>query len=384
MADEFFRMPKNVQTRWASAENFGALKGSGGTAVGGRKGSPSFVLKNSETAVLAEVKRTSGTVRRIWITIPDRSPASLRGIRLDMYWDGCPRPAVSAPLGDFFCQGLGRCVRFQSGLFSNPEGRSFNSCVPMPFRKAMKITATNESGMDVPMFFYDVDFTVGDRHPADVLYFHACWRREKRTSYQKDFTFMPYVEGRGRYMGEIFSVIANKALYFDSWWGEGEAKFFIDGDSERPTLCGTGTEDYIGTGWGLGVYDNLYQGSPVADFENFQFAFYRQHIPDPVYFHMNIKGEMQQIGCWSPENIKPLRDSGRSLQQNQPGKVPVDFAKAVEAKGYGLFERENDDWACCSWFYLDRPENGLQPLAPAGERIAGLVRSADASGRKDA
>jgi len=139
MNDSLFLMPKNIQTRWASPENWDGAKGAAGQANQGRKGSACFPLKAGEQKILAHAENTSGTIRRIWMTINDRSPRMLRGLRLDMTWDGADRPAVSAPLGDFFGQGLGRCVAFQSALFSNPEGRSFNCCVPMPFRTGMKI-----------------------------------------------------------------------------------------------------------------------------------------------------------------------------------------------------------------------------------------------------
>lgn len=140
-------VPDGVETRWASPENPKGEKGKAGQANAGRKGRPCLPLKPRERVVLAEARRTSGTVRRIWMTIGDRSPRMLRGLRLDCYWDGAKRPAVSAPLGDFFGTGLGRMAKFQSALFTSPEGRSFNSFVPMPFRTGMKIVLTNESGV---------------------------------------------------------------------------------------------------------------------------------------------------------------------------------------------------------------------------------------------
>ncbi len=187
---------------------------------------------------------------------------------------GHERPAVSAPLGDFSGQGLGRCVAFQAALFSNPEGRSFNCCVPMPFRTGMKIAVTNESGADLGSFFYDVNYTLGDEHGPDTLYLHAHWRRERPTTLKRDYAFLPKVTGRGRFLGVNVGVIADKATYFNSWWGEGECKVYLDGDEALPTLCGTGTEDYIGTAWGQGQYAHLYQGCHIADHQNMQFAFY--------------------------------------------------------------------------------------------------------------
>ena len=128
------------------------------------------------------------------------------------------------------------------------------------------------------------DYTVGDRHGDDVLYFHAHWRRENPTTLQKDFEILPRVAGRGRYLGACCSVIPDQKKFLKSWWGEGEVKVYLDGDDGRPTLCGTGTEDYIGTAYGQGQFSHRYQGCHIADRENFRYAFYRLHIPIPSGF----------------------------------------------------------------------------------------------------
>jgi hypothetical protein len=299
------------------------------------------------------------------MTFPDRSPRALRGLRLDMYWDGAKTPAVSAPVGDFFGVGLGQTATFQSALFSNPEGRSFNCYVPMPFRTAMKIVLTNESSADLNDLFYDVDYTLGDRHGAGVLYFHAHFRRENPTRVQQDYEILPRVEGRGRYLGTNVGVIVNQEQYFNTWWGEGEIKIYLDGDRELPTLVGTGTEDYIGTAWGQGQFANLYQGSPVADERAMRWCFYRYHVPDPVYFQRDVRVTMQQIGYLADHSRGGLIRAGRKLYSAGPGLVEKDL------KTDGKFER-SDDWSSCAYFYLDRPENNLPPLAPVAKRVEGL------------
>jgi hypothetical protein len=304
--EPLFVIPDGVETRWASFENPTAARGRGGEANGGRKGAPCRGMKAGEQVVLAEATRTTGTVRRIWATVNDRSPRMLRGLRLDCYWDGADRPAVSAPLGDFFGTGLGRLAPFQSALFTNPEGRSFNSFIPMQFRTGMRIVLTNESGRDLEALYYDVDYTLGDAHPPGTLYLHAHWRRENPTMLQRDYEILPTVRGRGRFVGSNVGVIANQSLYFKSWWGEGEVKVFLDGDRELATLCGTGTEDYIGTAWGQGRYDHLYQGCPIAEHEKMQYCFYRYHVPDPIYFRESVRVTIHQIGCW---DRRPRRSS---------------------------------------------------------------------------
>ena len=364
-AQQIYELPEGVETRWASPENPTGEKGRAGTAAGGRKGSPTIAIKAGATAVLAEAKNTSGMVRRIWMTMPDRSPQMLRGLRLEMFWDGAASPAVSAPVGDFFGVGLGQMAQFESVLFSNPEGRSLNCFVPMPFRTGMRIVMRNESGRDLPELFYDVDYTLGDRHPANILYFHAHWRRENPTTLQRDYEILPKVSGRGRYLGTNIGVIVNQSEYFNTWWGEGEVKIYLDGDDALPTIAGTGTEDYIGTGWGQGRYSNLYQGSPVADEARMRWCFYRYHIVDPVYFRRDVRVTIQQIGYLADHSRGGFFRTGRQLYRAGAGKVLMDMTKD------GKFERA-DDWSSCAYFYLDRPENNLPQLDTAEKRMAGL------------
>lgn len=364
-AQELFVMPENVETRWASPENPTGERGRGGQANGGRKGAPTVAIKAGESRVLAEARGTSGTVRRIWMTFADRSPSMLRSLRLDMYWDGATKPAVSAPVGDFFGVGLGQTPVFQSAFFSNPEGRSFNSVVPMPFKTGMKIVMRNESGLDVPEVFYDVNYTLGDRHATDALYFHAHYRRENPTVAQRDYEILPRVAGRGRYLGTNIGVIVNQREYFRTWWGEGEIKIYLDGDREFPTIVGTGAEDYIGTAWGQGQFAHLYQGSPVADEKRFRWCFYRYHVPDPVYFRREARVTMQQIGYLAQHSRELIVQNNRRLYRAGPDRIEMDTSKD------GKFER-TDDWSSCAYFYLDRPTNELPALDPVAKRVEGL------------
>ncbi|MHC4123651.1 MAG: glycoside hydrolase family 172 protein [Planctomycetota bacterium] len=356
--------PAGIVTRWSSAENWKGEKGAAGKANAGRKGSPKFTLKAGQRQVLAEVKGKSGMVRRIWITINDRSPEMLRGIKLDMYWDGAKRPAVSVPIGDFFCHNIGRMARFQSALFSSPEARSFNCCIPMPFKKGMKVVVTNETDTDLKSMYFDVDYTIGDKHPANMLYFHAHYRRENPTALKEDYEFLPRVYGRGRFLGASVGIIADQEEYFQSWWGEGEVKVYIDGDEEYPTLCGTGTEDYIGTAWGQGQYDNLYQGCHIADRENMQYGFYRLHVPDPIYFDKDVRVTIQQIG-YAGKAKEQMRKAGKTVYKAGAGLVKIDLNKPGKM---GLFERR-DDWSSCAYFYLDRPTSNLPAIDPLEKRL---------------
>jgi hypothetical protein len=233
----------------------------------------------------------------------------------------------------------------------------------MPFRKGMKIVVTNESGKDLGSLYYDVDYTLGDRHGDDVLYFHAYWRRENPTRMKRDYELLPRITGRGRFLGVNIGVAANQDRYLKSWWGEGEVKMYLDGDSDLPTLSGTGTEDYIGTAYGQGQYSNLYQGCPLADDKNMRYGFYRQHVPDPVIFRRDIRVTIQQIGYAATSEgfyklAAPVYAAGPELVERP-------------RLSAGLFERE-DDWSSCAYFYLDRPEDGLPALEAAAVRTKGL------------
>lgn len=359
--DQLYQLPRGVETRWITAENPTGSKGKGASVGDGRKSAPCrHPLKAGESFIMAEAEGP-GTIRRIWITLSDRSPLMLRGIRIEIFWDGCSSPAVSAPIGDFFCSPLGRSAAFENAWFSSPEGRSFNCILPMPFQQKMAIRITNGTGVDLAMFFYEVNYTIGDCHSQDTPYFHACYRRENPTRLVQDFEILPLVAGRGRFLGCCIGVNANTSDYGNTWWGEGEVKIYMDGDADYPTLCGTGTEDYIGTGWGQGFYSHRYQGNIIADSENMQYGFYRLHGPDPVYFQENIRVTIQQIGSGDPQQmIDALLASGRTeLDAPGYGSPRITLAHLRSGQIYTHNFERHDDWCATAYFYLDRPYNGL-------------------------
>lgn len=369
-----FQLSNSIKPRWASAENYDALPGAAAQANYGRKGSPARPLAPGESFIMAHAEETSGTVRRIWVTINGRNEQTLRGVVIRMYWDGEEKPAVEAPLGDFFGLALGRSTAFESAWFDNPEGRSFNCRIPMPFKKSFKITAANESDAKVPMFFYDVDFTTGDNHGADIGYFHAYFHRENPTTLRKDFEILPEVNGMGRFLGCNIGVIANQEKYGKSWWGEGEVKIYLDGDTDFPTLSGTGTEDYIATAWGQGKYSHHWHGCPIADKELMQYCFYRHHGPDPIYFSSNCRVTIQQIGCYHRQVMLDHMEKTGLTELPACGDGTGIHSKAdIETGGeYVLFERQ-DDWCATAYFYLDKPSSSLPAIQPFEERAEGLT-----------
>jgi len=375
-AQELYQMPANKQSRVSSFENMNGLKGEGGKTNKTAKGNAFEFVKAGETKTLLDIK-TAGSIQRMWCTVSDRSVEMLRSLRLKMFWDGSSKPAVDVPLGDFFGVGLGKTVPFQCALFSNPEGRSFNFYIPMPFKKGAKILLINESKKEI-FLFYDIDFVQLQQPPANMLYFHAYWHREITAPLEKDFELLPLVKGKGRFLGVNVGVNADSA-YPNTWYGEGEVKMFSDGDSKYPSINGTGAEDYIGTGWGEGTFTHMYQGCTIADEKNRQFAFYRFHIPDQIFFYTDFKATIQKIGGGDYAVVKELQKKGVLLK---PVSVSTDtgFVRLLDLEHTPSLQDENfpkgwvnfyrvDDYSATAYFYFDKPTNELPPLAPVEERI---------------
>jgi hypothetical protein len=375
-----YEKPAGVSTRWISFENNTLSRGRAGLENSGSKGHAFDHIESGETKSLLDVEG-QGTIRRIWLTIDDRSPDMLRSLRLDMHWDGAEHPAVSAPLGDFFGVGLGRRTAFENALFSDPEGRSFNCFIPMPFRRSARITLTNESPADLRHLFYDIDLLI-EPISNDALYFHAHWRRESPNALGKEYRILPRVIGNGRFIGSNVGIVTDPR-YESAWWGEGEVKVRF-GDDEHPTLCGSGTEDYIGTAWGQGIYSHRTQGCLVADGENGHWCFYRYHLDDPVYFDGGCEVGIQTIGGNDTFKVLDLIERGVPATP-----VSVDtgevggFIALFDGKEHSLGAPElrerwcnfwrQDDWSSTAYFYLDRPESGLPLLIPVADRILRLT-----------
>lgn len=377
-----YRFQSGSQPRWASPENSAAAKGAGARENKGAKGHAFDTIPVGRSLVLADIKGV-GTIDRMWMTIEDRSPDALRGLKLEMFWDGAATPAVSVPLGDFFLHGASEITAMETALFASPEGRSFVSYVPMPFRKGARIAVTNESAKQVNLIFYDVNYRALPRQPEDALYFHAWWSRDRATKLGRDFRILPRIQGRGRFLGASVTVLTNP-IYEKTWWGEGEVKIALDGDrSDSPTLVGTGTEDYIGTAWGQGAYIARYQGAPVASWDNEgRWTFYRFHIPDPIFFERELEVSLQQIGGARKNIVLGLQKKGAPLipVTIDPGSR-TNFQQLLTSgkslsdpslpDGHTNYYR-SDDVAAVAYFYLDRPAGALPPIAPSAERRAAL------------
>ncbi|MCC6725810.1 MAG: DUF2961 domain-containing protein [Saprospiraceae bacterium] len=367
------------QPRWATFENPKAARGAGGMENQSAKGHAFEPIEAGASVTLLDVKGT-GIVQRMWLTVSDRSPEMLRSLRLEMFWDGEAKPAVSVPLGDFFSISHGQLMPFENALFSSPEGRSFNCLIPMPFRKGARIVVTNDSPKRLDLFFYDVDFQLVDKLPDDALYFHCHWRRELKTTLGKDFELLPNVTGRGRFLGVNMGLITAPE-YGKSWWGEGEVKIYLDGDGQYPTIVGTGAEDYVGSGWGLGKFIQRMQGCPVANDSTRQWSIYRFHLDDALFFQKNMKATIQVLGGYMRDDVRkfiadkvPLipvtvnvpKGCIKLLEPGAPKLSDADFPD-----GWVNFYR-TEDYCATAYFYLDKPVSGLPGLPPLDIRVAGI------------
>ncbi len=306
-----------------SMENPTGEKGRGGTASGilgpGRKGSPALRnIPQGETVVIADIDGPA-VIQHMWFTISDTKDDgyfTLSDVVLRMYWDNEETPSVEVPFGDFFLNGFSTYTRVNSfPVVVNPV-RGYNCYFPIPFRKHAKITIENQHPGVLKSFFYQIDFTRYPALPENTGYFHAQYRRERLTQPGRDYVLLDNVKGRGMYVGTFIALTALERY----WYGEGEFKFFIDGDRDYPTICGTGFEDYFGGAFAFvedqrretKAVETLYQ-TPFLGFHYFSAeepdhswrydgscppmrGFYRFHLPDPIRFQKDLKVTLQQIG----------------------------------------------------------------------------------------
>lgn len=378
-ANKLFQFDETVEPRWSSAENMNGLKGAGGIENNSAKGHAWDAIPAGASYALLDIK-AQGIINRIWVTMSDRSPEMLRSLKIEMFWNGEATPAVSVPFGDFFGIPDGKTTAFQNALFTTGEGRSFCSFIQMPFKTKAKIVITNESTKPVDMLFFDVDYSLLKNWDESYLYFHACWNRDTATQLAKDFELLPKINGKGRFLGLNIGVNGNP-VYKKSWFGEGEVKIYLDGDTDYPTLNGTGTEDYIATAWGQGRFINTYNGCSNADDSLLQWAFYRFHIPDPIFFSKDCRITLQQMGgdfgsvvaAYQRKNIPliPVTLNNDSLQLLYHKGVVTQLSDSLQKNSWANFYR-SDDVSATVYFYLDKPVNTLPPLASVRHRAANL------------
>lgn len=332
---------REARSRSVSPENTSGEKGAGGAATTGTgagaarelgagwKMSPSVEIAAGGTHAVAEIAGP-GVIRHIWLTVP---PPRSRSLVLRAYWDGAGEPAIAVPLGDFFCQGWASFAQVSSiPIAVNPHG-GLNSYWEMPFRRQALITLQNLDEAAPVTVYYQVDYELADV-PDDAGYLHAAWRRSNPLRVGQVHTIIDGIASAGHYAGTYLAWGTNSS----GWWGEGEVKFYLDGDGDLPTICGTGTEDYFGGAWnfdvpgaGYATYTTPYLGLPQilrpdGLYRSQQrFGMYRWHLPDPVRFGTDLRVTIQALGWRAGGRYLPLHDDIASTAlwyQRDPGGLP--------------------------------------------------------------
>jgi HEAT repeat protein len=245
-----------------------------------------------ETLVMADLTGP-GMVTHMWITVADNEFAWSRLVRIRVYYDGRKTPSVDAPLGDFFGVGHGYERDLSTMMVRNSSfGRARNVYWPMPFRKACRITVTNEGARWVPMFYYQVDYRRYPSLPDDVGYFHAYYRQERPAIAGRLYEFVS-LKGTGHYVGTVLNVIQSQV----GWFGEGDDLFYVDGAS-HPQLYGTGSEDYFSDAWDLRVAAGLWSATPVTEGVRLgaRLTGDRWHVPDPIPFTRSLWAGIEHAG----------------------------------------------------------------------------------------
>lgn len=324
----------NAKTRSISPENFTGEKGKGGMADPVKdkdkrnianaaypardlgqtwKVNPYIKIAGGEVFTIAEMDGP-GAIQHIWMT----PTGNWRSTIIRIYWDGETTPSVEAPVGDFFCMGWGQYAPLSSLAVCVNPGSAFNCYWTMPFRKSCKITMENILDEEMTLY-YQIDYTLTDV-PEDAAYFHAQFRRTN-PNLTSDYTMIDGIKGKGHYVGTYMAWGVNN----NGWWGEGEIKFFMDGDSKFPTICGTGTEDYFCGSYNFdrnGKYNEFctpYAGlhqviRPDGLYTSQQrFGLYRWHIADPIRFEKELRITIQDLGWKSGGRYLPQKSDIASV-----------------------------------------------------------------------
>ena len=318
----------SAQTRSISPENFSGAKGQGGMATEGTgayaardlgqgwKISPSIRIAPGECRTLGTIEG-EGAIQQIWMTPTGRWRNSI----LRVYWDGAEQPSVECPVGDFFACGWQRYAQLSSLAVCVNPGSGLNCYWEMPFRKGCTITMTNQGDEEMTLY-YQINYVLTDV-PDDAAYFHAQFRRTNPLPYKEDYTILDGVRGRGHYVGTYMAWGVNSC----GWWGEGEVKFFLDGDDQFPTICGTGTEDYFCGAYNFDVgkeqggyreFTTPYTGLQVIRPDGLyasqtRFGMYRWHIADPIRFQHDLRVTIQALGWREGRRYLPLQDDIASV-----------------------------------------------------------------------
>jgi hypothetical protein len=362
-----------LDSRAITFENPTGARGAGGTAHDGRKGAPNRRIRGGERVVLADIEGP-GTINHVWLTVPPAPPERLRGLILEVFYDGADEPSISVPVLDFFGCAHGRPVEYHSALTAVQEGRGFNSYVPMPFSSRIRVEFHNASERSTLLYF-QIDYTLRPSLPPESGFLHVTFRRQNPTVLRDDFVIVDGLEGPGRFVGCVIGV---RVIDPADWYGEGEVKVYLDGDDALPTICGTGLEDYVGTAWGMGAHAAPYGGAPLEVTDgsgpNPDFVgFYRWHVPDPIVFHRDLRVTIQQIGAkgFASGQGEALTEYERTNPPAGAGWMRDHLPPSMLA--WGIAERV-DDYSAAAFVYCTRVQ--AVPRVDPASAVADIERRA--------
>jgi hypothetical protein len=327
--------------------------------------SDNFRVAPGATHVLMDEKGP-GVITHIWMTFLGPEPqdwarngsANHQDMLLRIYWDGSKKPGVEAPVGDFFANCFGK----RSEVISMPvvveDADSYNCFWHMPFRKSARIEIVNQSDKPVNLLYYNIDWIKKDSLPKDTPYFYARYRQEYPVEKGKDYTILE-TKGKGHYVGTVLAVRTRSP----SWFGEGDEKIYIDGET-KPSIWGTGTEDYFLSAWGLQKTSTPYFGTAYFDqwgIVGGHTSAYRWHVNDPFVFNTGIKVTLEHFGWIAPDE----NPQNKSTSWN---------------------EREDDFSSVAFWYQTGEPTftarapSGAERRLPSIERVTAYARDESSHG----
>jgi hypothetical protein len=339
---QLYDLGTGLKSRSISFENPTGEPGKGGQTASnlgvGRKGFPAKGIAPGETVELCRISG-AGTITHIWMTggFRNKNASALRSMVIRAYWENQEHPSIECPLGDFMGSAHAKVNSYESAVHSTGINSALNIWLPMPFSKSARMTLTNEGDQNITLF-YQIDYTIDDKNTGNFGRLHVCFRRENPTTLKEDFEILPKRNGEGRFIGAVLGIRS----FESNWWGEGEIKIFMDGDTEFPTICGTGSEDYVCLSYGMQQTPFLYHGCSWN--QNGFISMYRWHLPDPVYWGKECRITIQQIGY-----------SGQLRSENKPP----------------LYERQ-DDWSSATFWYEPVPSDPLPEFPDLNSRTANL------------
>jgi hypothetical protein len=318
-----------------------------------------FQVAPGQTHVLMDAKGP-GVITHLWMTFLGPEPqgwakngsATHQDMLLRIYWDGSERPGVEAPVGDFFANCFGKRSEVKSLPVAVEDADSYNCFWHMPFRKSARVEIVNQGDKPVNLLYYNIDWVKKERLPKDTPYFYAQYRQEYPVQHGKDYVLLD-TKGKGHYVGTVLSVRTRSP----AWFGEGDEKIYIDGEA-KPSIWGTGTEDYFLSAWGLKTTSTPYFGVPYFDqwgIVGGHTSAYRWHVSDPIVFNTGIRVTFEHFGWIAPD-------------------------ENPENKTTSWNEREDDYASVAFWYqtgvptFTARAPSGPERRLPSLERLTAYAR----------